>query len=672
MSALATAVNRVKQLREEISLHNYRYYVLDEPAVSDAEYDRLLRELSELEKEFPELVTFDSPTQRVGAAPAAGFGEIRHSIPMLSLENAFSEEDVAAFDARIRDRLGSDHVISYSAEPKLDGVAISLRYEAGRLVSAATRGDGTVGEDVTHNVRTVRSVPLTLRGADYPEVLEVRGEIYMPRAGFDAMNERARGIGERTFVNPRNAAAGSLRQLDPRLTASRPLEIFAYGVGEVSVGIPERHSEVLSLLRRWGHRVNPLGAVVAGVEGCLAYYRRISEARSALPYEIDGVVYKVNDLKLQARLGFVSRSPRWAIAHKFAAQEEMTTVEAIEFQVGRTGAITPVARLKPVFVSGVTVSNATLHNMDELERKDIRVGDTVIVRRAGDVIPEIIGAVPERRPAGARPVQMPARCAVCGSEIVRPEGEAVARCSGGLVCSAQRKESLRHFASRRAMNIQGLGEKVIDQLVESRKVSTPADLYELSEADLESFERMGTRSAAKLCAAISGSRNTTLPRFLFALGIREVGEATALALAEHFGDIRRIEGASQEELQEVPDVGPAVAAHVHAFFRQSHNRAVIDRLIRNGVRWPVPSTAPVGSAVGPLAGQTWVVTGTLPTISREEAKQRIRDAGGKISESVSARTSYLLCGENPGSKLTKAEKLGVPVVGEEELFKMLG
>jgi DNA ligase (NAD+) len=667
MSASKTAVKRAKELREEINYHNYRYYVLDEPVVPDAEYDRLMRELVELEKKYPELITPDSPTQRVGAAPAAGFREIRHTVAMLSLDNAFDESEVVAFDTRVRERLGTDEVVDYSAEPKIDGVAISIRYEAGVLVSAATRGDGIVGEDVTHNVRTIRSIPLRLRG-DHPELLEVRGEIYMTRSGFEAMNARARETGERTFVNPRNAAAGSLRQLDSRVTAVRPLEMFAYGVGQVSgVTLPNKHSEILGLLREWGHRVNPLCTVVHGIDGCLAYYRKIGAMRASLPYDIDGVVYKVNDLSLQQRLGTISRSPRWAVAHKFPAQEALTTVEAVEFQVGRTGALTPVARLKPVFVGGVTVSNATLHNMDELERKDIRIGDTVIVRRAGDVIPEVVATIPERRPPGARRVELPKHCIVCGSDVVRPAGEAVARCSGGLVCPAQRKEALRHFASRRALDIQGLGEKLINQLVDSGKVRTAADLYRLTEADLESLERMGAKSAGNLRRAIQRSRDTTLARFLYALGIREVGEATAAALAEHFGTIEALESASEDELQEVPDVGPVVAAHVHAFFRQPHNREVIDNLIQAGVHWPVAKRAQNGR----LAGQTWVITGTLKTLTREQAAERIRAEGGKVTDSVSARTSYLLCGDNPGSKLRKAEKLGVPMVDEEQFLAML-
>jgi DNA ligase (NAD+) len=670
MAAPRDAVRQAARLREEINTHNYRYYVLDAPSIPDAEYDRMLRELVDLEQRYPELAVADSPTQRVGAAPASGFSEVRHAVPMLSLDNAFSDDDVAAFDRRVRERLEADGPISYSAEPKLDGVAISILYEDAVLVRAATRGDGTVGEDVTRNVRTVPSVPLRLRGRNVPTTVEVRGEIYMPRAGFQDLNERARGSGDKTFANPRNAAAGSLRQLDSRITAKRPLQMFAFGIGEArGWRLPGSHSDVLKQLGEWGLRVNPLGAVVHGVTGCLEYYQQLLERRGSLPYEIDGVVYKVNELALQERLGAVSRAPRWAIAHKFPAQEELTVVQAVEFQVGRTGAITPVARLRPVFVAGVTVSNATLHNMDDLARKDVRVGDTVIIRRAGDVIPEIAAVVPERRPRGSRPVRLPRRCPVCGSDIVRPEGEAVARCVGGLVCSAQRKESIRHFASRRAMDIQGLGDKIIDQLVERRMIRSPADLYCLTVDELAELDRMGTKSAANLRRAIDQSRETTLARFLFALGIRSVGEATALALAEHFGNLDSIQQASEEALQEVPDVGPVVAAEIHAFFRQPHNREVISALRRAGVQWAAAEAEPAPS--GKLSGRTVVVTGTLDALTRDQAHDLIRKHGGRVSESVSRRTSYLICGVNPGSKLTKAEKLRVPVLAEKDFLRLL-
>jgi DNA ligase (NAD+) len=665
------AVRRVQKLRKEIEAHNFRYYVLDDPSVPDAEYDRLMRELVELERSHPELISPDSPTQRVGAAPAKGFGEVRHSQPMLSLENAFSDEDVRAFERRARERLGLDGPLTYSAEPKLDGVAISLRYEAGLLSTAATRGDGSVGEDVTQNVRAIRSVPLRLRGKAVPPLLEVRGEVFMPRRAFESLNEAARSAGERTFANPRNAAAGSLRQLDSRITASRRLQMFAYGIGETRGWIlPSAHSEILAALVGFGLAVNRLGSLVEGADGCLAYYRSIAGRRESLPYDIDGVVYKVNDLRLQERLGFVSRAPRWAVAHKFPAQEEMTVVQAVEFQVGRTGAITPVARLRPVFVGGVTVSNATLHNIDELNRKDVRVGDTVIVRRAGDVIPEVVGVVMEHRLSGSLPVHLPAACPVCGSEVSRPEGEVVARCSGGLYCPAQRKEALRHFASRRAMDIQGLGEKIIDQLVDGELVRSPADLYRLSGDDLAGLQRMGAKSAGNLLQAIQDSRETTLPRFLYALGIRNVGEATAIALAEHFRSLSALRAASPEMVEKVPDVGPIVAAAVHAFFRESRNTAVIDGLLDAGVKWAdLEAAAP--SLTGPFQGLTFVVTGTLGRMTRDEAKQTIRSLGGKVSESVSKNTSWLLCGSNPGSKLAKAEALGVPVMAEQHFIKAI-
>ncbi len=671
MSAPGRVRQRISELRDEIDGHNYRYYVLDEPTVPDAEYDRLLHELADLEHRFPELITPESPTQRVGARPAAGFGELRHAVPMLSLENAFSDDDVMAFDRRIRERLEVDDDIEYSAEPKLDGVAISIRYERGRLATAATRGDGSVGEDVTHNVRTIRSVPLSLRAAHVPLVVAVRGEIYMPLEGFEAFNARAREAGEKTFANPRNAAAGSLRQLDPRVTAGRPLRFFAYGIGEVDgAGIPPGHGATLDLLRQWGLPVNPHSTQVSGAAGCLDYYHDIGARRHGLPYEIDGVVYKVDRYSFQERLGFVARAPRWAIAHKFPAREEMTVVDAIEFQVGRTGAITPVARLRPVFVSGVTVSNATLHNIDELTRKDVRVGDHVVVRRAGDVIPEVVAVVLERRPPGTRPVRLPATCPICGSDVIRPEGEAVARCTGGLFCSAQRKEALQHFASRRALDIHGLGASLIDQLVDTGLVKSPDDLYRLQAADMVGLERMGEKSAAKVIEAIAKSRETTLARFLYALGIPEVGEATAAALAAHCRNLDAVQEATEEALLEIPDIGPAIAARIRAFFAQKHNREVVGRL-RSHLRWP-PVEARVTDVSGKqFAGQTWVVTGTLGSMSREEAKDRIRACGGAVSTSVSSKTTALLCGDKPGSKLKKAMDLGVHVIGEEEFLKLV-
>jgi DNA ligase (NAD+) len=670
MAKTHSAAARVQELRSEIDHHNYRYYVLDDPEVSDAQYDKLMNELKALEQQYPDLITPDSPTQRVGAAPVSELDEVVHTTPMLSLDNAFAEDDLLAFDRRVRDRLETEADIDYSAEPKLDGLAVSFRYEKGKLRQAATRGDGFRGEDVTHNIRTIKAVPVELRSGA-PELLEVRGEVFMTLAGFKAMNQRALERGEKTFVNPRNAAAGSIRQLDPRLAATRPLDVFFYGVGE-SKGwkLPERHSEALAQLRLWGLRVSPLVKTVRGAQGCLDYYREVGEKRATLPYEIDGVVYKVDRYAQQRELGFVARAPRWAIAHKFPAHEENTTVRDVEFQVGRTGALTPVARLEPVFVGGVTVSNATLHNMDEVRRKDVRIGDTVVIRRAGDVIPEVVKVIAERRPKNAKLVELPKKCPVCGSEVEREEGEAVARCTGGLFCPAQRKESLRHFAGRRAMDIDGLGSKIIDQLVETDRVRTPADVFALTVEDLAALERMGEKSAAKLVAAIERAKNTTFARFLYALGIRDVGEATAMALANHFATVEALETASEEAIQEVPDIGPVVAAHVHTFFQQPHNREVIAELRKHGVRWPEQKPQQV-AADGPFAGKTFVLTGTLSSMTRDEAGDRIIARGGKVSGSVSKKTSYLVAGAEAGSKLKKAQDLGVEVLGEEEFLKLL-
>ncbi len=661
----------IRALRETIEQHNYAYYVLDEPTVPDAEYDRLMRRLNQLEQRHPDLITPDSPTQRVGAAPIAEFGEVIHTQPMLSLDNAFSEEELRDFDRRVQERLKSANIdaggaVEYAAEPKLDGTAVSVRYENGVLSLAATRGDGYTGEDITHNIRTIKGVPLRLR-SDAPPVVEARGEVFMPKAGFEAYNERARQRGEKEFVNPRNAAAGSLRQLDPRLTAERPLDVFFYSIGDLQgLDLPATQSETLAWLRAWGLKTCPQSEVVAGILGCLAYYASIGEQRNGLPYEIDGVVYKVNRLDWQAQLGFVSRAPRWALAHKFPAQEELTVVRAVEFQVGRTGALTPVARLEPVFVGGVTVSNATLHNMDELARKDVRVGDTVFVRRAGDVIPEVVKIVPERRKKGARRVKLPNKCPVCGSDVVRPDGEAVARCAGGLFCAAQRKEALRHFASRRAMDIEGLGTKVIDQLVEGDLVRNASELYQLEQAQLAKLERMAEKSAAKLLASLERSKNTTLARFLFALGIREVGEATAGSLANHFGSLDSLMGATSEALEEVPDVGPVVAANLRAFFAEEHNRAVIKALVANGVNWPETTSDPL--AGGPLAGKTVVLTGTLTAMTRDEAKDRLAALGAKVSGTVSRKTDFVVVGEKPGSKAVKARELGIDVLSEADFL----
>jgi DNA ligase (NAD+) len=671
MANARSAAARVRELRRQIDHHNYRYHVLDDPEVSDAEYDRLLNELKALEEQYPDLITPDSPTQRVGAAPVSELEEVVHTTPMLSLDNAFTDEELIAFDRRVRERLDDVEQVEYAAEPKLDGLAVNFRYEEGRLVLAATRGDGMRGENVTHNVRTIKSVPVELRGKA-PALLEVRGEVFMTIAGFKAMNQRALERGERTFVNPRNAAAGSLRQLDPRLAATRPFDVFFYGVGETQGWkLPPRHSEALAQLREWGLKISPLLRTVMGAKGCLEYYREIAERRTTLPYEIDGVVYKVNRFVQRRELGFVARAPRWAIAHKFPAHEENTVVKGVEFQVGRTGALTPVARLEPVFVGGVTVSNATLHNMDEVRRKDVRIGDTVVVRRAGDVIPEVVKVILERRPASARIVEQPAKCPVCGSDVEREEGEAVARCTGGLFCAAQRKESLRHFASRRALDVDGLGTKIIDQLVDGELVHSPADLYALSVEQVEGLERMGEKSAAKLVEALEHSKKTTLARFLYALGIRDVGEATAAALAAHFSTLEALLEATQEQIQEVPDIGPVVAAHVHHFFQQPHNLEVIAQLRKYGVHWPaLPKRS--AKSEGPLSGKTFVLTGTLESMSRDDASDRLTALGGKVSSSVSKKTSYVVAGADPGSKLNKAQELGVNVLDEEGLLKLLG
>ena len=657
---------RAVRLRIELAEHNHRYHVLDAPAVPDSVYDELYQELVELEGRYPRLISPDSPTQRVGAAPATGFREVAHGLPMLSLDNAFSREDLENFNRRVQERLESASELQYSAEPKLDGVAINLWFENGELIRAATRGDGTVGEDVTHNVRTIHSVPLRLRGTGAPRLLEVRGEIFMPRQGFKRLNEAAQKAGEKPFANPRNAAAGSLRQLDPRLTASRPLALFAYGVGTVADGsLPPRHTEVLDRLRDWGLPVAPEAERVTGVAGCLGYYAKMLEKRAGLPYDTDGVVYKVNDIDLQARLGTVARAPRWAVAFKFPAEEQLTTVESVDFQVGRTGVLTPVARLGPVLVGGVTVSNATLHNLDELHRKDVRPGDTVIVRRAGDVIPEVVSVLLERRPPRTSPVRTPKRCPVCSSPVLRVEGEAALRCTGGSVCPAQRKEALRHFAARRALNIDGLGSQLIDQLVDTDLVHEPGDLYRLTSPQLQQLDRMGERSAAKLLEAIRRSKATTLERFLYALGIPEVGEATSKALARHFMQLNALMAANAEQLAEVEDVGPIMAAHITSYLQAPHNQKVIKDLRALGVHWH-EEVRPTGmvTADQPLKGKTFVLTGTLEGMTREDATAKLEALGGKVTSSVTAKTSYLVVGEKPGSKLAKAEKLGVEVLDE--------
>jgi DNA ligase (NAD+) len=668
MAAPREIARRVAELRETIDYHNYRYYVLDDPVIPDAEYDRLLRELEKLEKQYPGLITPQSPTQRVGAAPLESFGEIVHQVPMLSLANAFDEQELSDFDRRVRARLDVERV-AYSAETKLDGLAASIRYVDGVLVSGATRGDGVRGEDVTQNVRTIKAVPLSLRGEDFPRVLEVRGEVFMTEEGFRRLNEAQLGRGEKPFANPRNAAAGGLRQLDPRVTAERPLTMYCYGVGEVRGGeLPGTHAEVLASLKRWGLRISPEAAVVEGVEGCRRYYDDMLARRGSLGYAIDGVVFKVNDIALQEILGTVSRAPRWAVAYKFPAEEELTKVRAIDVQVGRTGTLTPVARLEAVHVGGVTVTNATLHNQDEIDRKDVRVGDTVVVRRAGDVIPEVARVIKERRPRRTRRFHLPDRCPVCGSEVVRIEGEAAARCSGGLYCAAQRKQAVRHFASRRAMDIEGLGDKLVEQLVDAGMVHSILDVYSLSEEKLEALDRMGKKSAANLVAAIAKSRDTTFARFLFALGIRDVGEATAATLAAHFGDLQSLRAADEERLREVPDVGPVVATQIRSFFAEKHNQKILDGLVKL-VRWPAPKVPGDGDAR--LAGKRFVITGTLESMPRSEAKQRLEALGAKVSGSVSRNTDYVVAGANPGSKRAKAEALGVDILDESDFLELI-
>ena len=666
---MASVEQQIDTLRAQINAHNYRYHVLDDPSVPDAEYDRLLRELRALEEANPHLITSESPTQRVGNAPLSAFRQIQHEMPMLSLDNAFTEADLLAFDERVKKRLKIEHDVAYVCEPKLDGIAVSLLYIDGSLARAATRGDGTTGEDITDNVRTIKSVPLTLHGDDVPARLEVRGEIYLSKQGFEQLNDQARASEKKTFVNPRNAAAGSLRQLDSRITAARPLAIYCYGVG-VSEGfvVPDTHSDMLARLKDLGLRVNPHISVAENIEGCQQYYLQTMQRRAALEYEIDGTVYKVNRMDWQAELGFVSRAPRWAVAHKFPAEEELTQLLAVEFQVGRTGAITPVARLEPVFVGGVTVSNATLHNMDEIARLDVRVGDTVIVRRAGDVIPKIVQVVLDARPSGAKEIRVPATCPVCGSDVERNEDEAAYRCVGGLVCAAQRKRAIQHFASRKAMDIDGLGDKLVDQLVDAELIKTVADLFLLDHETLSGLERMGAKSADNLLAALAKSKTTTLPRFLYSLGVREVGETTARSVAQYFGDLDDIVSATEEDLHAVDDVGPIVAAHIANFFQSEDNQKVVAELRAAGVHWPaLERSAPTS----PLAGKTFVLTGTLQTLTREDAKARLLQQGAKVAGSVSKKTDYVVAGDKAGSKLTKASELNIPLLTEQELIDLL-
>ena len=664
---------KLTELRTTLRHHEYLYHVMDTPEIPDAEYDRLMRELRELEAQHPELITPDSPTQRVGAAPLAAFSQIRHEVPMLSLDNVFDEESFLAFNKRVQDRLKNTDDLTYCCELKLDGLAVSILYENGLLVQAATRGDGTTGEDITSNVRTIRAIPLKLRGDNIPQRLEVRGEVFLPQAGFEKINEEARRTGGKVFANPRNAAAGSLRQLDPRITAKRPLTFFCYGVGVLEGGeLPRSHSARLQQFKFWGLPVSERVKLCHSPEEVLTYYRKVEEDRPNLGFDIDGVVIKVDSLALQEQLGFGARAPRWAVAFKFPAQEQMTFVRDVEFQVGRTGAITPVARLEPVQVAGVLVSNATLHNADEIERLGLRIGDKVVIRRAGDVIPQVVNVVLSERPEETREIVFPTHCPVCHSDVERVEGEVVTRCTGGLICGAQRKEALKHFVSRRALDVEGMGDKIIDQLVEKEYVHTPADLFQLTPGKLTGLDRMGPKSAQNVVDALEKSKETTFARFLYALGIREVGEATAAGLAAHFGTIEALEQASIDDLQKVPDVGIVVATHVRNFFAEESNREVIAQLRKEGVRWPAPVVVNAEEIDSPFAGKTVVLTGSLSQLSRDDAKARLVALGAKVAGSVSKKTDLVIAGEAAGSKLAKAQELGIAVIDEDEMLRLLG
>ncbi len=660
-----------QQLSEQLHYHAQKYYVEDAPEIPDAEYDRLMQALLALEAEHPELVTIESPSQRVGGQALDGFTSVQHEQPMLSLDNAFSDDDLASFEKRLLDRAAIAKVPAYCCEPKLDGLAVSLLYENGVLVQAATRGDGTTGENITQNVRTIAAIPLKLQGNDYPARIEIRGEVFMPKAGFDAMNQRALERGEKAFANPRNAAAGSLRQLDSKITASRPLSFYAYAVGIVEgATLPDSHHERFLQIKKWGMPVSPLTQKLDSMEGVQQYHKDILAQRDDLDYEIDGVVIKVDDIALQQQLGFVARAPRWAIAFKFPAQEELTVLNDVEFQVGRTGAITPVAKLEPVFVGGVTVSNATLHNADEIQRLGVMIGDTVIIRRAGDVIPQITNVVFERRPEDARAIEYPTRCPVCDSEAERLEGEAVTRCTGGLVCQAQRKEALKHFVSRKALDVDGLGDKVIEQLVDRELVENPAQLFSLSAGLITMLDRMGPKSAQNVVNALNASKQTTLPRFLYSLGIREVGEATAANLAQHFKTLEAIQAATTEQLIEVQDVGEIVAKHIVHFFAQDKNQQVIAQLVEAGIHWPaIEARAESGSL--PLDGKVVVLTGSLSQLTRSEAKEALQNLGAKVTGSVSKKTDILFAGANAGSKLAKAQDLDVEIRDEQALVDLM-
>ncbi|MCL9782839.1 NAD-dependent DNA ligase LigA [Vibrio sp. S4M6] len=662
---------KLNQLKESLHYHSVRYYVEDNPEIPDAEYDRMMRELLEIEEQHPELVTLDSPSQRVGGASLDGFEPVTHEIPMLSLDNAFGDEEIDSFNKRMHDRLAGEKIQQFCCEPKLDGLAVSLLYENGVLVQAATRGDGTTGENITENVRTISSIPLKLQGEGWPTRIEIRGEVFMPKKGFDKLNEMALKKGEKVFVNPRNAAAGSLRQLDSKITATRPLAFYAYSVGVVEgAELLPSHYERFLQIKQWGLPICPETRRVNSLDEMKAFYQDILNRREQLAYEIDGVVIKVDDIGLQERLGFVARAPRWAIAYKFPAQEEITVLNDVEFQVGRTGAITPVAKLEPVFVGGVTVSNATLHNADEIERLGVKTGDSVIIRRAGDVIPQVVSVVMERRTDQVRDIVFPLTCPVCDSEVERVEGEAVARCTGGLVCQAQRTEALKHFVSRKAMDVDGLGVKVIEQLVDREMVESPADLFKLSAGVITVLDRMGPKSAQNVVDALNSSKQTTLARFLYSLGIREVGEATAANLAQHFKTLPAIEQASMEQLIEVPDVGEVVASHILAFFAQEKNQKVIQELIEQGVHWPeIEETS--SDTPQPLAGLTVVLTGSLSQLSRTEAKEALQNLGAKVTGSVSKKTDILFAGEAAGSKLAKAQDLGIEVRSEQDLLDLM-
>ncbi|MDE1339533.1 NAD-dependent DNA ligase LigA [Vibrio aestuarianus] len=666
-----TIQNQLNQLRETLHYHSVRYYVEDSPEIPDAEYDRLMRELLELEAQHPELITLDSPSQRVGGKPLDGFEQVKHEIPMLSLDNAFDDDELDAFHKRIQDRLATTELDAFCCEPKLDGLAVSLLYENGVLIQAATRGDGTTGENITENVRTISAIPLKLQGEGWPTRLEVRGEVFMPKAGFERLNQQALKTGDKTFVNPRNAAAGSLRQLDSKITAKRPLNFYAYSVGVVEgAELALSHYQRFLQLKAWGLPMCPETRLVNSLDEVKSYYQSILTRREQLAYEIDGVVIKVDDIQAQQQLGFVARAPRWAIAYKFPAQEEITVLNDVEFQVGRTGAITPVAKLEPIFVGGVTVSNATLHNADEIERLGVKIGDSVTIRRAGDVIPQVVSVVLDRRPASARDIIFPNHCPVCNSEIERVEGEAVARCTGGLVCQAQRKEALKHFVSRKALDVDGLGVKVIEQLVDKEMVKTPADLFRLKAGQLTILERMGPKSAQNIVHALEKSKLTTLARFLYSLGIREVGEATAANLALHFETLDNISQATFDELLEVQDVGVVVASHITSFFEQDKNKKVIEELMELGVQWP-SVVKPSEDSVQPLLGKVVVLTGSLSQLSRSDAKAALQALGAKVTGSVSKNTDILFAGEAAGSKLAKAQELGIEIRTEQDLLSMM-